>query len=204
MEAINRNLKYVDLYLVYDLQHIPSDVLPDGFHFVPFQPGDEKIWAEIETSAGEFEKVEDGIQRFHHSFGKDYDKMKDMCFFIETKEGYKVATATAYYVPCMDQDITGKVHWVAIRKEYQGCKLSKPLIAHVLKRLKELGHKRTILHTQTHTWLATKIYLDMGFIPYHIEEKYEGWQIIKYVTHHPVLKEIKDIEEKDIYKKTID
>lgn len=75
------------------------------------------------------------------------------------------------------------------------------MISHVLAKLKENGHTKTILHTQTYTWLATKVYLDMGFIPYHVEEKYIGWQIIKYLTHHPSLKDIEDVDEKFVFKK---
>ncbi len=196
MEPINKNLLYVDLYLYYDLKTIPNYSLPDGFHYVNFKKGDEKVWAEIETSAGEFDSIEDALNKFHQSFHNE--DMSNMCFFIENDKNQRVATATAYYTNM--GDITGKVHWIAIDKDYQGYKLSKPLISHVLKRLKELGHTKTILHTQTYSWLATKIYLDMGFIPYHLEEKYKGWQIIKYLTHHPVLNDIEDIDEKDVYK----
>ena len=65
--------------------------------------------------------------------------------------------------------------------------------------MRRLGHKKTLLHTQTHTWLAVKVYLDMGFEPYKMEESYLGWQIMKKLTNHKKLKNVADIEQKDMY-----
>lgn len=95
--------------------------------------------------------------------------------------------------------ITGNVHWVAARKDYKGKHLSKPLISETLKQMKRLGHKKTLLRTQTHTWLAVKVYMDMGFEPYKIEENYLGWQIIKKLTNHNKIQNVENIEENDMY-----
>ena len=65
--------------------------------------------------------------------------------------------------------------------------------------MRRLGHKKTLLHTQTHTWLAVKVYLDMGFEPYKMEESYLGWQIMKKLTNHEKLKNVAEIEQKDMY-----
>ena len=196
MEAINKNLIYCDLYLMYDLSSIPIYDLPEGFHYSFYQKGDERDWSRIETSAKEFEKEEDAYKRFFQTFNDHLNDLSNRCFFIEDENNKKVATATAY---CTENHL-GKVHWVAIEKECQGKKLSKPLISKTLQQLKELGYCQAILHTQTYTWLATKIYLDMGFQPIYIQEKYLGWQIIKKLTNHPSLKDIEDIDEKLIYK----
>jgi len=199
MDAINRTLKYVDLYLTKDLNDITEYKLPLGYKFVYFKPGDETSWVNIELSSGEFVSFEEGMEAFNYYYGSCYDKLKDFCLFIENSEGEKVATATAFYLDEPIDDITGNVHWVSIKQEYQGMHLSKPLITEVLKQLKRLGHKKTILHTQTHTWLACKVYLDMGFIPYNINDSYLGWQIIKKITNHAVLKDISNIDENDMY-----
>ena len=65
--------------------------------------------------------------------------------------------------------------------------------------MRRLGHKKTLLHTQTHTWLAVKVYLDMGFIPYKTDEHYLGWQIIKKLTNQEKLSGVNDIEISDMY-----
>ena len=41
---------------------------------------------------------------------------------------------------------------------------------------KELGYQKILLHTQTNTWLAAKIYLDCGFEPFNIQDN-KGWDI---------------------------
>lgn len=200
MNSIERTLKYVDLYLVNNnLNNIPDYKLPDGYRFVFFNDGDEKDWANIEMSSGEFLSFEEGIESFNHYYGEHYEELKRLCIFIENEQGEKVATSTAFYLENPVDDITGNVHWVSIKKEYQGKHLSKPLISETLKQMSKLGHKKTLLHTQTHTWLAVKVYLDMGFEPYEMEKKYLGWQIIKKLTNHSKLANVSDIDISDMY-----
>lgn len=200
MDTIDRTLKYVDLYLVHNnLNNIIDCELPNGYKFVYFNKGDEKDWVEIEMSAGEFLSFEEGMEAFNYYYKNHYEELKKLCIFIENENGQKIATATAFYLDVPENDITGNVHWVSVRKEYQGKHLSKPLISETLKQLRRLGHKKTLLHTQTHTWLAVKVYMDMGFEPYKMEENYLGWQIIKKLTNHKKLKDIDDLEEKNMY-----
>ena len=200
MKTIDRTLKYVDLYLVNnDLDNIKEYQLPKGYKFVSFTDGDEKYWVEIELSSGEFLTKQEGEQEFQEYYANHYKELKERCIFIENEQGEKVATATAFYLESPIDDITGDFHWLAIKKEYQGKHLSKPLIREALKKMRKLGHKKTILHTQTHTWLAVKLYLDMGFEPYEIKESYIGWQIIKKLTNHEKLSNISDIEINDMY-----
>lgn len=199
MESINRTLKYVDLLLVRGLDDIPVMSLPEGFKFVLFQDGDEKNWVDIEVSSGEFLSFDEGIEAFNYYYGHCYEELKKRCIFIENSEGEKVATATAFYADYPIGDITGYVHWVSVKKEYQGKGLSKPLVSMALLKMKELGHKGTFLHTQTHTWLAVKVYLDMGFVPILNENDYLGWQIIKNLTNHKTLDNVVSIPNDKMY-----
>lgn len=139
------------------------------------------------------------MDAFKHYYGSHYEELKKCCIFIENEQGEKVATSTAFYLENKVDDITGNVHWVSIKKEYQGKHLSKPLICETLKQMRRLGHKKTLLHTQTHTWLAVKVYLDMGFIPYKMKEHYLGWQIIKKLTNQEKLSGVIDIDISNMY-----
>ena len=58
-----------------------------------------------------------------------------------------------------------------------------------------------MLHTQTTTWLAAKLYLDLGFVPYNIDENIKGWQILKTITNHELLNEIDALPEEEMYSK---
>ena len=95
----------------------------------------------------------------------------------------KVGTATAFYLEePIEPDISGNFHWLAVREEYKGKGLAKPLITKAMKLMHELGHKGAYLHSQTHTWLACKIYKDLGWLPYkhtQSEEEFrQGWEIV--------------------------
>ena len=52
-----------------------------------------------------------------------------------------------------------------------------------------LGYQHAKIPTQTTTWLACKVYLDLGFvpIPQNAVNSREGWRIIKALTDHEVL-----------------
>jgi len=112
---------------------------------------------------------------------------------LPTNEGEKIATATAFYdIHGRDTSNDGWLHWVAIKREYQGKGLSKPLITYVLNVMKNLGYSHAKIPTQTNTWLACKVYLDLGFLPVkeNLEHSYEGWKIVKELTGHSALKDM--------------
>lgn len=55
-----------------------------------------------------------------------------------------------------------------------------------------------MLHTQTTTWLAAKLYLDAGFKPLNTDEK-TGWRILKTLTNHDKLSDFERINDEEIY-----
>lgn len=63
------------------------------------------------------------------------------------------------------------------------------MITHVLNVMKELGDTHAKIPTQTNTWLACKVYMDLGFLPVkeNLEHSYEGWRIIKGLTKHSAI-----------------
>lgn len=73
------------------------------------------------------------------------------------------------------------------------------MINKFIKLANELGHKKLLLHTQTHTWLAAKLYLDLGFEPFQVEENMKGWRILKTITNHSKLNYIEAVPENDMY-----
>lgn len=116
-------------------------------------------------------------------------------FYIEVREySLKIKDLKKEY------GYTGAVDWVAIKRAYQGRKLSRPLITKILQIASKLGRKGIVLHTQTTTWLATKLYLDFGFNVLNKEEKI-GWSILKTLTNYSKSSEYKLLEKEDIYDK---
>lgn len=181
---------YYELLLENDITEVPQYKLPDGYRFVPYTAGDRDAWIAIEMSAKEFLSYEQGLEAFNRYFATRLEELPDRMFFMETDAGEKIATATALYdIHGRDTSNDGWLHWVAVRREYQGKGLSKPLITHVLHAMKELGYTHAKIPTQTNTWLACKVYMDLGFLPVekNLKRNHEGWQIVKALTGHRAL-----------------
>ena len=183
-------LPYYHLALERSLEELDDYPLPEGHRFVNYRPGDREAWIGIEMSAREFHDFPEGEDAWRRYYeGYDAELVRRM-FFIEDAAGQKVATATAFYdIETGDNGTDGWVHWVAVRREHQGRGLSKPLVARVMRELKALGYRRAVVPTQTTTWLACKVYLDMGFrpVPENAVSGRKGWEIVKALTDHPAL-----------------
>lgn len=194
-------IRYIDLPMARaDLENVPSYELPQGYRFVFYQPGDRDAWISIEISAKELKDFEQGVQVWQDYYGAVEDTLHNRMLFIENEKGEKVATATAYYdVNGSLPPECGQVHWVAVRRDHQGKGLARPLIAQVLRVMKQCGHSRAVLHTQTTTWVAVRLYLDFGFRPDEsVAQEQTGWRIIKALTDHPALSAVDAASESEI------
>lgn len=195
-------IRYYELMLERnDLKSVPDYPLPDGYRFVSYQPGDRDAWIDIEYSAKEFLNYSHGMESWNRYYAGKDEELAQRMVFIENAAGEKIATATAFYdIYGRDKSGAGWLHWVAVRREYQGKGLSKPLISHVLYLMPQLGYSRAIIPTQTTTWLACKIYLDFGFtpIPKNAVHSHNGWRIMKALTNHPALAEFDAASEMEI------
>ncbi|MDE5700605.1 MAG: GNAT family N-acetyltransferase [Lachnospiraceae bacterium] len=181
---------YYELLLENDITKVPQYELPKGFRFAAYTDGDRDAWIDIELSAKEFVSYEQGLEAWNRYYAAKLEELPNRMFFIETNEGEKIATATAFYnIYGRDPSNDGWLHWVAVKREYQGKGLSKPLITYVLRVMNQLGHARAKIPTQTNTWLACKVYMDLGFVPVekNLAHQREGWKIIKALTGHSAL-----------------
>lgn len=202
----DHRIKYYELLLKRDdLDDLPEYRLPDGYRFVFYKSGDRDAWIEIESSAKEFETYGQGLESWNRYYeGKD-DELVNRMVFVENENGEKVATATAFYdIYGRDKSGAGWLHWVAVKREYQGRGLSKPLIGYVLNVMKSLGYTHAKIPTQTTTWLACRIYLDFGFVPVpqNAVNSRDGWRIIKTLTGHGALSEFERAEVGEILRES--
>lgn len=186
----DKRIKHYELLLESNLNNVKEYSLPDGYHFEFYENGDRDTWIEIEKSAKEFSTYDEGLNAWNrYYYGKENELLNRMIFIVN-EQGEKIATATAFYdINGKDKSGAGWLHWVAVKREYQGKGLSKPLITHILNIMKALGYTHAKIPTQTNTWLAVKIYLDLGFkpIPENAVNSYDGWCIIKTLTNHKAL-----------------
>lgn len=186
----DQRIRYYSLVLERGLDGLPEYSLPVGYSFAFYQPGDKDAWIRIEKSAKEFSSYRQGLEAWGRYYGTREGELPGRMVFIKNAEGEKVATATAFYDIFGDSGPdTGWLHWVAVCRGYQGKGLSKPLVSYVLGLMQGFGCTRAMIPTQTSTWLACKVYLDLGFLP---ESKNAagsraGWEIVKALSGHPAL-----------------
>ena len=194
----DRRIPYYKLRLEQDLDDIQEIELPPEYHYENYTPGDRDIWIAIEKSAKEFAGREEGEAAWDRYFAGHEKELENRMFFVADSSGRKLATATAYYdIYTGDDGENGWLHWVAVHSDAQGLGLSKPLITHVLACMKKLGYKKAVIPTQTYTWLACRLYLDLGFVPMkeNAEKNKMGWRIIKTLTDHPALDDYETIAD---------
>lgn len=189
-DSFDKRIKFYELLLERDLEGLPLCPLPENYHFTFYQPGDRNTWISIEQSAGEFTNQEQGLKAWNKYFAPYEEMLSQRMVFIENAAGEKIATASAFFdVTGRDQSGSGWLHWVSVRKDCQGKGLSKPLITYVLDIMRKLGYTHGKIPTQTWSWVACKVYLDLGFrpIPANALHSRDGWRIIRALTNHPAL-----------------
>ncbi len=194
-------IRYFELALERSLDNLPEQPLPPGYSFVTYAPGDRDAWIAIEQSAKELVSHEQGLEVWAHYYGAHEALLPGRMFFVVNPAGEKVGTATAFFdIRREDDGVNGMLHWVAVRRDEQGRGLSKPLILRALHRMAELGYTRGTIPTQTTTWLACKVYLDLGFrpIPRNAERNRIGWRIVRTLTDHPALAEFELVSPEEI------
>ncbi len=184
-----------------DLEQIDRYDLPEGYHFTFYQPGDRDHWIAIEQSAKELNSYEQGLDAWERYYTPVLEGLEERMLFIETEQGEKVATITAYYDPKGElPPERGQIHWVAVRRDHQGKGLARPLLSRALQLLKQHGHTEAVLHTGTPMWVAVRLYLQFGFRPttQSAAENHEGWRIIRALTDHPALASFEPAREDEI------
>ncbi|MBN2323942.1 MAG: GNAT family N-acetyltransferase [Spirochaetes bacterium] len=178
------------------IREAPVFTLPEGFFSRNYRPGDEAEWAGIETSAGEFDSRDEARSHFDNEFAGREDELGERCYFIgcgaRTMKDRAIAdrpigTAMGWYGDCDGSGVTGRIHWVGIRPEFQGRGLGRPLVSLAVECLKRF-HKTAYLLTQTTSFRGVRIYLDFGFIPVITdEESKKGWRILAGILKYPPL-----------------
>lgn len=198
LKTFEPTIKYYELIMTMNnLDTIPNYPLPDGYSFCFYEnKKDIEEWLRIHISTGEFASMKDGMNTFDQFYSPIINTLDKRLLFIKNQANEKVATATI--TPANENGYSCVIDWFGIDKGNQGKKLSKPLLTKTIEVAKNIGYDKILLHTQTNSWLAAKIYLDFGFIPYNTQEK-EGWEILNRITEHPKLLEFKKLQESEIF-----
>lgn len=163
-KMLDKTLPYAEIWMTRPLQlPVPMTPLAEGFEFRTYQKGDESAWSEIETSVGEFQTTDEALEYFQKKFAPYPEELERRMFFVETKNGEKVATCTAWRKKSRER-VYPVFHWLAVKPVYQGKGHAKALTAKVLQEFPTLHTDGPIyLHTQTWSHQAIALYKKMGF-----------------------------------------
>src|SRR5436309_8778988 len=146
-----------------DLENILEFPVPAGFALRWYQPGDEASWLAIHQLADQYNQITPEL--FAQQFGTDRFLLGQRQCFLLDASGHAIGTASAWFDNNFDGGRIGRVHWIALLPQYQGRKLSKPLMTAICRRLRELGHDRAYLTTLAARKTAIQLYLRFGFGP---------------------------------------
>lgn len=179
------------VHMVRDgMSDIPQFVLPAGYRFRMYRPGDAAAWTQIQRAADTFQEIRDDL--FAHEFGANLAALPDRMFFVDTVEGETVGNITAWWTPpqAPPPGARGLIHWVAVRPDHQRRGLSKPMMTVAMQRLAQ-EYTSAQLGTYTGRVWAIKVYLDFGFHPMPDElaqpEILGAWRKLQSSLHHPQL-----------------
>ena len=155
--------EYIDIRMIREnLDNIPDYTLPAGYSIRWYRPGYEEYWQTIQLLADIYTRVTPDL--FGREFGTNTKVLSDrQCFLCDSRENI-IGTASAWLDNQGGKSL-GRIHWIAIIPEEQGNGLAKPLLTTVCKRLKELGHDKTHLITQSVRRPAINLYAKFGFNP---------------------------------------
>ena len=165
---LDKSLDYCPLMMTKtDTKNSPRHALPEGYAFRFYRAGDEKDWAAIECSIGQFDTEAAALRMFRGEFIENQRlKPEERMLFVIDPEGNAVATASLW-----DGDYFGEIrqrfHWVAVTDACTGKGIAKAMLSRVLDLYNELGYEG-FLYCRTSTWSyqAIGIYKKLGLVPY--------------------------------------
>ena len=125
-----------------------------------YQTCDEKHWADIEFSIGDFPSTDEAEQYFKAHYNTD--DVFERCFFAEDKNNNIIGTCIAWLDYKGDETVSS-LHWLAVLPEYQNKGAGKALLNAVMRYYCQNHLMPVYLHTQPWSYKAIKLYLSAGF-----------------------------------------
>jgi len=177
--------EYIDIRMIREnLDGIPEYDLPAGYSIRWYQPGYEEHWQKVQSLADEYTRVTPDL--FQEQFGSDIKLLSERQCFLFNSENNIIGTATAW-LDNQGEKSPGRIHWLAIIPAEQGKGLARPLLTIICKRLKELGHSRTYLTTQSVRITAINLYAKFGFVPVIDSDRdREIWEKLRKYVKYPL------------------
>lgn len=144
------------------LDGFPDYPLPHPFTLRWYQPGDEQQWLAMKARADHYHRAD--LDYYQQTYGAHAHLLPDRQVFLCSGAGRSIGTATAWFEDLEGRQY-GRVNWVLIIPEAQGCGLAKPLMSAIVRRMIELGHSSALLYSRPERLPAVQLYQHFGFVP---------------------------------------
>lgn len=178
---MDRSVENIHLIMTKDGLDFIEKKLPEGYEFVMYEPGMMQQWVDIQLSSEHILERDEGERYFQDVFLKNEELLKKVMVFIKDSKGNLVGTGAIWegkHFP-NEKNREYRLHWIAVDPSHGGKGLAKALVSKLLSVFKsEKMGEGLYLSTQTCSYVAIKIYLDFGFLPYKLSENKNGWDIV--------------------------
>ncbi|MGL4865864.1 MAG: GNAT family N-acetyltransferase [Cetobacterium sp.] len=178
---MDRSVENIHLIMTKESLDFNEKQLPEGYEFIRYKPGMIDRWVEIQLASKHILEKSEGELYFKEVFLQNEDFLKEVMVFIRDEKGGLVGTGAIWEGKYFPEDMNKKyrLHWIAVDPKHGGKGLAKALVSELLSifRDKKMG-EGLYLSTQTCSYVAIKIYLYFGFIPYDLKNNRKGWNIV--------------------------
>ena len=155
---LDRSIPYYNIIMRCDcFKPLPESAR--GITVRNYQRGDEKHWAEIEYSIGDFPSVDEAERYFRMHYTNE---IEERCFFAEDKDKNVIGTCIAWR-DLKEEGYVSSLHWLAVAPKYQSKGAGKALLNAVMNYYRKNRFMPVYLHTQPWSYKAIKLYLTAGF-----------------------------------------
>lgn len=145
-----------------------APVLPDiprGFSVRFYEKGDEQGWADIQVAVKEFPDREEALKCYDYYWQYMDELKKRQLFIFDDSTGKAVATANAWFTE-VERQKAGVVFGLSCLPVYQNKGLGKIAAIYMMDCFYRLMPNCPVwLDTQTWSYKAIGVYMDVGFIP---------------------------------------
>lgn len=139
--------------------------IPQGLSVRYYQNGDEQHWADIQVAVLEFPTREEALKCYDYYWQYMDELKKRQLFVIDNAIGRPVATANAWWTE-VDGQKAGVVYGLSCLPEYQSKGLGKIAAAYMMDCFYRIMPECPVwLDTQTWSYKAIGVYMDIGFVP---------------------------------------
>ena len=142
-----------------DFDRLPAPVLPEGYTFRNYVPGDRHTWIGIRKATEFYGTITP--DSFQEEFGNNQKALQARQFFICYSGEGAVATATAWN----GKNGSGRICGLAVLLAHAGRGLEEALLSEACRRMKQFGYTGTSLDTSSSRLSEIERCLKLGFLP---------------------------------------